>query len=68
MFTVPPGGDGVYYFSTHLVFQHGEGGSVDMRRNDETICRALGDHSTSGVTDAASGSCSVIINVVAGDV
>ena len=68
MFTVPFGGDGVYYFSIHLVFQHGEAGLVDMGLNDGNICRALGDHSTSGSTDAASGSCSAVINVVAGDV
>ena len=68
MSTVPFGGDGVYYFSTHLVFQHGEAGVVDMRLNDENICRALGDHSSSSATDAASGSCSAVINVAAGDV
>ena len=66
MFTVPPGGNGVYYFSTYLLIQDGEYGRFDMVLNDDVICSTYADHATSGATDYASGSCSVIMNVVTG--
>ena len=68
VFTVPPGGDGVYYFSVYLTGDHGEGGFVDMKHNDANICRALGDNSESGHQDAPATSCSAIVNAVAGNV
>ena len=48
VFTVPPGGDGVYYFSTYLLVQTGEFGHLDMRLNDEFICSTIWDHDFSG--------------------
>ena len=37
-FTVPPGGDGYYYFSSHLLFTNGEYGRFDIRINGEVLC------------------------------
>ena len=45
VFTVPSGGDGVYYFSTYLEVDYDEYGDFDMLLNDEIICTAVGDHS-----------------------
>ena len=67
MFTVPPVGDGVYYFSTYLLGDDGESGRFDMRLNDEVICTAFSDHNNGGF-DYPSGSCSAIVDVVAGNV
>ena len=68
MFTVPPGGDGVYYFSVYLLVDHGQYGFVDMKHNDANICRALGDNSNSGYQAAPATSSSAVVNAVAGDV
>ena len=68
MFTVPPGGDGVYYFSTYLLAQNAEYGRFDMRLNDDIICTAFADHYTSGDSDYAQGACSAIVDAIAGDV
>ena len=40
-FTVPPGGDGFYYFSAYLVVEDRESGVFDIELNDETICTAF---------------------------
>ena len=40
MFTVPPGGNGFYYFSTFLVVNHDEYGSFEIRINGEILCTA----------------------------
>ena len=66
MFTVPPGGDGVYYFSTYLLVQTGEYGRFEMTLNDNDICTTYPDHSNNGAQDWAPGSCSAVVDVVAG--
>ena len=66
VFTVPPGGDGVYYFSTYLLVNPGEAGLFDMKLNDDVICTTYPDQSDT--TDLAPGSCSAVVDVVAGEV
>ena len=63
---MPPGLDGVYYFSTYLLVQGGEYARFDIRLNDDIICTANPDHSNSGGSDRAPGSCSAVVDVVAG--
>ena len=67
MFTVPPGGDGVYYFSTYMLGDDGEYGRFDMVLNDDVICSTILDHDDSGTSDCAPGSCSAVVHVVAGN-
>ena len=67
MFTVPPGGDGVYYFSTYLLVEYSEYGYFDTRCNDHIICSVFLDHYNSGVGDYVQGSCSAVVDVVAGN-
>ena len=66
VFTVPLGGDGFYYFSVNLVGDVGEFARFDMRLNDDVICSTVHDHNHSGSDDYAPGSCSAVVNVVAG--
>ena len=67
MFTVPPGGDGVYYFSMYFMVDSGEYGRFDMFLNDDVICSTHPDHSDNGAGDDAPGSCSAVVDVVAGN-
>ena len=66
VFTVPSGGDGVYYFSTYVLVDQGEAGRFDMRLNDDVICTTDPDHNNNGAGDFAPGSCSAVVDVVAG--
>ena len=68
MFTVPLGGNGVYYLSTYVSVSPGEAARFDMRLNDVVICSIYPDHSESAETDVAPGSCSAVVDVIAGDV
>ena len=43
MFTVPPGGDGFYYFSVFFFVQNGEEGYFDIQINEEVLCTAQTD-------------------------
>ena len=63
VFTVSPGGDGVYYFSIYVLVEDGEYGVFDIELNDDVLT----DHSNSGDLDLAPASCSGVVNVVAGD-
>ena len=67
VFTVPSGGDGVYYFSLYVLVDVGEWGRFDLILNDERICTILPDENHGGV-DYPMGSCTAVIDVVAGDV
>ena len=67
MFTVGPGGNGMYYFSMFLLGYGAEYGRFDMRLNDDVICTAFPDHSNNGAGDAAPGSCSAVVGVVSGN-
>ena len=64
---MPPGGDGVYYFSFYIFADSGEFAFCDMKLNGAMICTAEPGHYQSR-TDPASGSCSVVVRVVAGNV
>ena len=65
MFTVPPGGDGTYYFSSFVLVSPGELGSFDMRLNDDVVCTAFGDQNNNGV-DYPQGGCGAVLSVVEG--
>ena len=41
MFTVSPGGDGYYYFFTHLTGSNGEFSIFDIQINGETLCAVI---------------------------
>ncbi len=67
-FTVPPGGAGLYYFSTHLSIQWGQHAAFHMKKNnDEAICKALGDNDNNGAGDAAQGFCSGLAQLEEGE-
>ena len=42
-FTVPPGGDGYYYFSTYFVVWFYKYAVIDIQRNGKTLCTAFTD-------------------------
>ena len=67
MFTVPPGGDGAYYFSTFLYGDKGEFSFYDMMLNNEQICSARPDHSIDGSSDYTTGSCRAVVSVTSGN-
>ena len=67
VFTVPPGGDGVYYFSTYVRVDDGEYGRFDMTLNDDIICTTEPDHTNNGNLDYAPGSCSAVVDVIEGN-
>ena len=67
VFTVPPGGDGIYYFSVYLLVQYSELGLFDTRLNNDVICTADGDHDDGGF-DYPAASCSAVMNVIAGNI
>ena len=60
-FTVPPGGDGFYYFSTYLLVVSGKHGYFDMQINGELLCTAQTVHSTSNYGPAVCGGASYIL-------
>ena len=64
---MPSGGDGVYYFSTYLLVDLGEFGRFDMQLNDDIICSTWPDHNNNGASDYAPGSCSAVVDVMAGN-
>ena len=65
MFTVPPGGDGMYYFSMFLTVDYGEAAFFDMMLNAERICSVMGDHMASS-QDLSTASCSAVAEVSTG--
>ena len=68
MFTVPPGGDGIYYFSTYVLVDEGEIAGFDVELNGDVICTTYPDHGNSGDLDYAPGSCSAVVDIIAGSV
>ena len=42
-FTVPPGGDGIYYYSVYLLVQDDEYSSFDIELNGDFLCTAYND-------------------------
>ena len=65
---MPPGRDGVYYFSTHLTINQDDFGIFSIELNGDVICSALGDQNTSSTGDSGATSCSAIADVVAGKI
>ena len=65
VFTVPPGGDGLYYFSTYLLVDYGKYGAFNIAINDDVICTAFGDDSGSGAEYSYAG-CSATAEAVEG--
>ena len=63
-FTVPPGGDGFYYFSAFLDGNTGEDGIFDLEINGEQLCSIELDQQGSG--DQGQSSCSAAIYAVEG--
>ena len=64
-FTVPPGGEGYYYFSTNFVVRYNEVKEYEIRlnggRHPNVLCTARGDRSESYSTDTGHTSCSATI-------
>ncbi len=65
-FTVPPGGAGLYYFSTYLLLNAGEYADFDLRTDDQLICIAWGDHDNSGAFDNSQATCSGLVQLPEG--
>ena len=57
-FTVPPGGDGFYYFSSHFLVLSFEFAGFAVEINGETICSAYGERESSPNDDPGPISCS----------
>ncbi len=61
-FTVPPGGDGLYYFSTYLRINAGKWGRFNIRLFGDILCTADGD-ADSNTTDRAQATCSSLLQL-----
>ena len=57
-FTVPPGGDGYYYFSTYMRVAGGEVVNFDVELDGELICSVTADIQDSSSGDREITSCS----------
>ena len=66
MFTVPPGGDGLYYFNINLITDEGEDHGIALLWNNGIQCMAAGEQEESGAGDYPASSCSVVIMATAG--
>ena len=64
---MPPGGDGIYFFSTYLLGSMGEFAEFEMMLNDEMICSTYPDHNHNGAMDFAPASCTAVVEAFAGE-
>ena len=64
VFTVPPGGDGTYFFNAYFFVPASEYARLNMVVNDEVVCTADGDHTN--LADFATASCSAVVDAVEG--
>ena len=64
MFKVPPGGDGLYYFSTYLLVEDGHYAYFNIVLNDVIICSAYGDGELGG--DQTQATCNAVVDVAGG--
>ena len=64
-FTVPPGGDGYYYFSTYLTVFYEEYGRFDLQVNGEILCSAHADQQDTP-NDPGQAACSGVTYAIAG--
>ena len=65
-FTVPPGGDGFYYFSVYSLGVGAEISFFYVEHNGQRICTAVSDPSDSSTTDAELTMCSAVTYAVEG--
>ena len=65
-FTVPPGGDGYYYFSAFLTVDGGERVYFDVEVNGEVICTVFSDLEGSFAGDSETTSCNGVAYAVEG--
>ena len=65
-FTVPPGGDGFYYFSVFLTALGGKSVYFNVDHNGEEISTVYSDLTSSPSSDHEMASCSAIIYAVEG--
>lgn len=65
-FTVPPGGAGLYYFSTYLLIGNGEYGRFIIRVNENILCTAIGDESSNAGNDVPQATCSALTQLEEG--
>ena len=61
-FTVPPGGDGFYYFSTYLLFEGGHYGFFDIQVEGDTLCTARTDEDDSSYVGQAACSAATYVS------
>ena len=66
VFTVPPGGDGLYYFSTYLAVESDEYASFHMMLNGEVLCSAVGDHDEGDDVSVPQATCSATADLTEG--
>ena len=66
-FRVPPGGDGLYYFSTFLLVDYGDVAHFEVTINGNRICAAFGDNYNSGDLDAPQATCSGLAHLMEGN-
>ena len=66
MFTVPPGGDGMYFFYIFMKVDWGEYALFEIRINNVRMCSANGDHDTLA-SDNPSATCGVVASLTAGN-
>ena len=64
-FTVPPGGDGLYYFSVYLRVRQNEVGRFDIEFNGEVICTTYAENLNT-TSDETTTSCSGVASVSEG--
>ena len=65
-FTVPSGGDGLYYFSVYLVTPGGEVAYFEIQINGQALCSAMADLNGSTVGDEAETACHGAADIVEG--
>ncbi len=66
IFTVPQGGEGLYYFSTYLLLENGESGCFDIRVNGVVLCSTCGDEDANTGDDNSQATCSGITHLQEG--
>ena len=65
VFTVPPSGDGFYFFSFYALTDYGELSTFDIRLNNEEICAAYGDMADAG-GDYDQATCTAVVYAAEG--
>ncbi len=66
-FTTPPGGAGLYYFSTYLLVDEAEWAYFGITLNGQQICRAAGDQDNNAWSDFTLTSCSALAQLQEGE-